>query len=208
MSLMVCRIFVAIIIALAIIAVILSSNPQVSEFFSNIFGKFSFEQEEEKRNIKFTLLLDSYEKISYISSRPVNISMSAKQFETTIGEAFVNVTEKDVSVTNYKGKIEINGSNVDLEGSFEGLLIPGIASFSGGNIGVLTEFNNLQLENFGPKKLSINTTGTLVIGSSESRFNGTINIDSAIGNFTFGDKLNMIGKAKKISIPSAGISIG
>ena len=203
------KILATIMITLVILAVLLSSNPQVSNFFNSIFGRFSGVVEtEEARNVQFELYLESYGKIEHESSRPVNISMNAERFETKIGEASINVTEKNVSITNYKGKIEINGKNITLDGKFESLLLPGFASFPGGAASVSAGFGSLQIGNIGPKQFAMNTSGLLRIGASESRFNGTINIASPLGTFSFGDNLTITGKARKISIPESGINIG
>ncbi len=206
---MVWKILATIMITLIILAVLLSSNPQIAGFFSKIFGGFSDVIEtEETRNVQFSIFLGRYDKIAYDSSRMVNISINAKRFETKIANVDVNATGKDISITNYRGKIEINGKNITLDGRFEALLLPGVASFPSSTIAISTEFNTAKLDNFGPKELVMNTTGLLVVGSSENRFNGTIKIESALGTFNLGNNLTISGRAKKISIPGAGISIG
>jgi hypothetical protein len=203
------KILATIMITLIILVVLLSSNPQIAGFFSKIFGGFSGVIEtEETRNVQFSLFLDMYDKIAYDSSRPVNISINAKRFETKIANVDVNATGKYIAITNYRGKIEIDKGNITLDGKFEALLLPGTASFPSGAIAVTSEFNTAKLDNFGPKELMMNTTGLLVVGSSENKFNGTIKIDSVLGTFNFGDNLTISGKAKKISIPGSGISVG
>ncbi len=203
------KILATIMITLIILAVLLSSNPQIAGFFSKIFGRFSDVIEtEETRNVQFSLFLDMYDKIAYDSSRPVNISMNPKRFETKIANVDVNGTGKDISITNYRGKIEIDKGNITLDGKFEAFLLPGTASFPGGAIAVTSEFNAAKLDNFGPKELVMNTTGLLTVGATENRFSGIIKIDSVLGTFTFGNNLTISGRVKKISIPGSGISIG
>ncbi len=209
MKFMAWKILATVMITLVILAVLLSSNPEIARFFNSIFGRFSDVVEtEEARNVQFTLHIDKYDKIAYDSSRPVNISLNAKRFETKISGVDVNGTGKGISITNYRGKIEIDNATIALDGRFDTLLLPGAASFPSGTIAVASDFNGVKLENFGPKEFIINTTGTLTVAGSENRFNGTISIDSLLGTFDFGDKLTIAGKAKKIRIPASGISVG
>ena len=119
----------------------------------------------------------------------------------------MNGTGKDISITNYKGMIEVDKGKITLDGKFEAMVLPGIASFPSGAIAVASEFNNIQLISFGPRELAMNTSGTLTVGTTENRFNGTINVASPLGMFSFGDNLTITGRAKKILIPG-GISVG
>jgi len=211
---MVWKLLATVLIVLVLLAFLLSSNPQVTEFFSSIYGGLtdvvsSFEI-EENRTVNFTLILSGYENISYDSSKTMNITLNAAKFQLTVEDANLNGTANDIFIINYRGKVEINDTmnNITLDGRFESLLVPGIASFSNTNIVADIQFTTMKIDNFRPRKLVANTTGTLTLGAAENTFTGIIEADSILGTFTFDDGLTIVGHAKKISIPGSGITVG
>ncbi len=204
------KILVTIMITLIILVVVLSTNPQIGAFFNGIFGRFgSVIEPEIERDVQFTLALDSYDKIAYDSSRPVNITINVKKMETKVSDVALNISEKNISITNYRGKVEVNGTTMTLDGSFEAFLLPGAASFPRGTLITPVSFNDAKLENFGPKELVMNATGTLTVGASQNRFSGIISIDSSLGTFDFqGASARIDARAKHIAIPDSGINVG
>lgn len=198
------KLMLTIIITLALVGVYLGSNPNVAGFFEKISDQMSF-SDSTSRNIEFSLVTDKYTDMEF--------SVHASNFtivgDTTASLKTGNLRAGNVSIYGFRGEGSVKNNTLILDGRMTKIELPEITVAVHETIKSSSTFTSLSAADLGVKELKIqNTSGTLVVRGAATQFSGDIEIVSPFGDFVFGDTFSLSGKASKISIPSAGISIG
>ena len=204
------KVVATIFITLAILVAILSASPQLGGFFQSTKDKitdFLSPQENIERNISFSLTLQGYENIT-ATAKNVNIFLNTKKFTASIKDGTLD-TKGSLNVIGYNGLLSVAKNEIALEGDFRKIELENASlTFAQGPIKSSSAFENLVIDNLTLKELKSGAGGIVVVNGAETRFSKQIEISSPNGRFSFDSGLQAIGKAAKISIPEAKISIG
>ena len=199
------KIILTIIITLILVFTYLGTNPAVSGFFDSVGERFSsFTGDNTARGVEFSLAADKYSNIEF-SGRNVNFTISG---DTNAMLKTGNLqTNKTLGIYGFSGSGSVAGSTLVLDGRMSKVELPEITVAVQETIKSNSTFTSLSAVNLAVKEMKIqNTSGTLVVRGTSTQFSGDIDIISPAGDFGFGSKFTLAGKASKITL-SNGISI-
>lgn len=204
------KIVVTIIIVMALAAGYVGTNPTVSGFFDAIGGKLSSLTGSSQSGVEFTLKTGNYANIEFSAKNPTNITVAGST-TATLSTGTIK-TNKSMSIYNFTGSGSIRGNELILNGKIGKIELPEITVAVQETISSNSTFTSMSADYLTAKDITIKgTTGTLAARGATTQFSGDITITSPSGSFEF-YKNNVVfalsGSASRISIPSAGISIG
>lgn len=204
------KLVVTLFVTLAILVVFLFSSPQVGSFFTSTGGRitdFLSPQDNIERNVSFSLKLPIYEGVN-ATARNSNIFISSKIFSATVKDGALDTTG-GAKILGYSGRISVTGDIINLDGQFKKIELKNTSlSFAQGPVDSSTFFDSVTIENLTLKEFKSNTGGTIFVNGGEMRIEGAIEITSPQGNFSFDGGLTIAGRAAKIYMPEAKITIG
>lgn len=204
------KVVATVFITLAILVAILSTSPQLGTFFQSTKDKISdflSPTESIERNISFSLKLQGYENIT-AAVKNVNIFLDTKKFAAGIKDGTLD-TRGSVNILGYNGLVSVSKNAIVLDGDFKKIELENASlTFAQGPIKSSSAFENLTIDNLTLKELKSGSGGIVVVNGAETRFSKQIEISSPNGRFSFDGGLQATGKAARISIPEAKISIG
>lgn len=204
------KVVATVFITLAILVAILSTSPQLGTFFQSAQGKISdilSPPESIERNVSFSLKLQGYENIT-AAAKNVNILLNTKKFTANIKDGTLD-TKGSVNILGYNGLVSVSKNDIVLDGDFKKIELENASlTFAQGPIKSSSSFENLTIDNLTLKELKSGSGGTVVVNGAETRFSAGVQISSPNGRFSFDGGLQAAGKAARISIPEAKISIG
>lgn len=200
------KIVATIFITLGILVVFLSSSPQLGNFFGSIKEKISnlLPEQSVDRNVSFTLdtgLVDIGSEV-----KDVNIEFRTDNFSARVKDIDVN-SHGLVRILGFSGSLSVT-KQLSLDGSFRKVELEGTTfMLPQGSIKTEPTFETLAIDNLALKELIV-TKGKITVNNVETDSDSEIRILSPLGRFTFDDRLRVVGKANKISVPAAKIFIG
>ncbi len=204
------KIAATVFITLAILVVFLFTSPQVGGFFQSVKDRtadFLSPAENIERNISFSLSLNEYGDIN-ATAKNVNMFLKADKFSASIKDGTLEA-KGNVNILGYIGFVSARKNGIVLDGNFKKIELDDAAlSFVQGPIKSSVVFERLAIDNLTLKELSSASGGLLNVSGTETKFAGKITVKSPQGSFSFDDGLFINGRAAKISIPEAKISIG
>jgi len=201
------KIVATIFITLGILVAFLSTSPQLGNFFDALREKLYSIVPEQKveRNISFSLAADATN-IS-AQARDINIRLETNNFTAQLKD--VSVSSKGrIRILGFFGLLSINSRNLALDGSFKKVELEDTTlTLPQGTIKSQSAFASLAIDNLAMKELVV-PKGKLTVNNVETDSANEIRIFSPLGRFEVDSKLQVTGKANKISIPEAKIFIG
>lgn len=201
------KIILTIIIALGIVLTYLGSNPAVSGFFDSVRDRLPFSADVTARNVEFTLTAGKYSDMEF-SVNNANFTITGYS-EATLKTGNLR-TNKTLGIYGFRGSGSIRGNTLTLDGRMSKVELPEITVAIQETIKSNSTFTSLSITNLGVKEIKIeNTSGTLTVRGTTTQFSGDVVVVAPLGDFFFANNtiFKLSGKANKVSIPSAGISI-
>ncbi len=200
------KIIITILVTLFLVAGFLGANESVGGFFDGIAEKLSF---SPSGNIDFSLVADNYSDFSFSSKGNINISVDG---ETTAALRTGNLqTNKTLVLAGFRGTGSVAATFLNLDGKIAKIELPEITVAVQENLKANSNFKSFSATGLELKTLVIHGTGSLTVKNTTTQFFGDIELTSPSGVFEInrnGRVFYISGKASKITIPSAGISIG
>lgn len=202
------KIAITILVAFLLLAGFLSSSPAVSGFFQYFDERLgSLGGAATNRDVVFSLSVDKYPEIDFVSADPVNFTIDGL---TTASLRSGNLnTNKTLSVYDFKGTGSVIGNSLRLSGRISKVALPEIAVAVQETIDSNSTFAGLTADGLDIKEIKISsTTGTLTVRNATTTFSGDVYITAPRGRFVFDNStFSITGMAARISIPSAGINV-
>jgi len=198
------KIIATLIVVFIALAVIIGTSTPVGNFFASIKEKFNIGpivNTNSKGSIEFYLTWDNYSDVVIDNKQTLNITVNSENFVASIGIGNLNLTEKTVSIVNFKGTGNITGNEVKLDGKYSKIIIEGFGEFYNGTIKASGLFNEMSVENPVFAKLAIEGSGTISYKGNELSVNNqTAELTSVSGAFVFGNGLRINGTASSIKV--------
>jgi hypothetical protein len=200
------KIVITLLVTLFLVAGFLGTNESVGGFFDGIAEKLSF---SPAGSIEFSLFADNYSDFSFSSKGSINISVDGG---TNAALRTGNLrTAKALTVSGFRGSGSVAGRTLSLDGKIAKIELPEITVAVQENMKAESNFTAFTATGIELKTLTIHGTGSLTVKNTTTQFSGDIDITSPSGIFEInrnGRVFYISGKAAKITIPSAGLSIG
>ena len=198
------KIIATLIVVFIALAVIIGTSTPVGNFFASIKEKFNIGpivNTNSKGSIEFYLTWDNYSDVVIDNKQTLNITVNSENFVASIGIGNLNLTEKTVSIVNFKGTGNITGNEVKLDGKYSKIIIEGFGEFYNGTIKASGLFNEMSVENPTFAKLVIEGSGAISYKGNELSINNqTAELTSVSGAFVFGNGLGINGTASSIKV--------
>lgn len=208
------KVAATIFITLAILVAILSASPQLGGFFQSTKDKitdFLSPAENIERNISFSLTIVSGIKNITITSdaKDVNLNLRTSNFTAQVKDANI-VSKGRIQILGFSGSLSVNNRSIELDGSSKKVeLEDTTVTFPQGAIKSKSLYDSLVIENLSIKEFIVPEGGGLTVDRKSGIVTDKeIKISHLLGKFEFTQRLEVSGKAAKISIPEAKISIG
>lgn len=200
------KIIITILVTLGLVMAYVGSNPTVSGFFDSVGGRFSSLAGESQRNVDFSLEIDRHPEFSFTSRDPADFLVTGyTEAELKTGNLKTN---KTLGIYGFRGSGSVEGNKLVLDGKMAKVEMPEITVSVQETVKSTSTFTALSAKNLAVKEIKLQgVSGTLTSRGSTTSFNGSLDVISPMGEFEFGEKFRISGKASSISIPSAGISI-
>jgi hypothetical protein len=205
------KIAITLLVTFLLLVGFLGSNPTVSSFFNAIGDKIgSFGFIAPARSVSFSASLDRYDPIEFNAKNPVNITISGStQASLRTGNL---VTDKNLSLLDFRGTGKIVNNTLVLDGRMGKVELPDITVAVQETIKSNSTFSYLSVNGLETGDIRIiGTSGVIHARNATTRFSGDVSIESPAGLFEFHGANGVFyinGESAKISVPSAGISIG
>ena len=198
------KIIATLIVVFVALAALIGTSTPVGNFFESIKEKFNIGplvNTAAKGNIEFYLSWDNYKDVVIDNKQTLNMTVNSANFVASIGNGNLNLTEKTVTVVNFKGTGNITGNEINLDGKYGKIVIEGFGEFYNGTLKASTLFNETSIENPTFAKLDLKGSGTISYKGNELSVNNqTAELTSVSGAFTFGNGLRINGTAKSIKV--------
>jgi hypothetical protein len=203
------KIIVTAIILLFIVLIFATSQPEVGRLFGNINlpsvggGKVLFSGD-------FT----GYQPVQFRTQKKINMTFYPVRLYAEVGNGNIVNTSDNVYIYGFSGSVYVENDYMQLNGSFERLVVADTAYFGGGKIDATTDFSFLTIEDIGMDRLVMNSTsGKFVVNNVGFQLSGDrVEIGQPAGRFEFepantDSMFRMDGTAQYINVPGAGISV-
>jgi hypothetical protein len=195
------KVVVAAVIALGLAGAFILSNSTVGNLIAAAGDKMSF---QEFTNISF-ILESSRHEIIFENQKDLSITIEGRT-SGMIGDGEFDAGSVSLEGFNGRGNVSdviiLNGSVRKMQ------LSDASISFREKSYQSSSDFSSAVFDSMSLKELKLeNITGILRQGGTEIKFSSTIIMEEVSGRFSFGRGLKIEGRAKKISIPKAGIRI-
>jgi hypothetical protein len=196
------KIIVTLIVVFIALAYLIGTSPPVGNFFESVKERFKIGpiiRTETKGNVEFFLSWDNYKDTQIDDKRTVNITINARSFSANTGNGNIDVAEKTVFVTRFKGTGNITGKEIVLNGRYEELKIQDFGIFYNSTFKASSSFSTAEINNLAFAKLILEGSGTISYKGTELAVNDqTAELTSVSGTFVFGEGLQINGTAASI----------
>ncbi len=203
------KIIATMLITLAIIIAVLSTQTDLAGFLDSIIGGLSaFSGGEASRNVSIDIITDYGNFSSKI--RGSDITATGDNFSMETDSATYRIPAS-VDIINFTGAASVSGKTLVLDGTFQAIKIGSVevSVKSGKMTKSAITFVNLTVYNLSVVKLnSKSASGSFASTGLEIKITSKgIDVVEPLGKFEFSDKLHITGTANRISILEDKISL-
>lgn len=202
------KIIATVLVTLIALLVALGNHPAVKGFFAAVTERLPAIATEDNinRSVSFSAILDSKDPLLLDAKRNINITMNAVDISSSTGGANLTLKNKELRIIGYKGLVLVNGSNIEINGTFERFETSDLMFFVSDVIYSKGTFSSARIDDVVLKEYITASGGVAAVDGSEIKFFAGLRIENPLADFLFGEKLVITGRAKKIVIGSIIVS--
>ena len=201
------KIIATVLVTLLALLAALGNHPAVRGFFGSVAEKIALPAPDiVNRSVPFDITLDERDGLAFEAKRNVNITVNASEILSVTSDANLTIMNKELRVVGYRGLVLVNGSSIEINGTFERFETSDLTFFVRGSVYSRGTFRSARIDDVSLPSYSTNSSGTAVIDGSEIKFPGEMSIESPLADFAFNGGLEITGKAKKVTIGKIIIS--